>query len=401
MAEESACSVDDTVKRSLDDVNTVLTYAKLDAAELHPHIQTIFFSKSLENDAVKLLELDTDVLCALEAGERVVLRGDKDDTAVLCTKNKTFDLKEAELSNSMLLLENLSYGPDLPDEGPQEIHHLQVSAVLHKYFELRIIKPRLQKLKHLLDENQYSGQECEEDPQHQGKKYTMDDFLNRVQASEQDITDGLKKLRAFEFKGFWRVLDFDHLSTVLSHVIQLSEEGDWINTGIPLAECIEVLQELFPREVIQHVVSCYAVLQENNESEIYRINEDKVCQFYAEVCLRNAGKFNLQEFLQVWEQSVPLGMKINLSQVEGVALIDRESKPETISFFSVEDLPEEVSERFDYLFDTKKKWTLQEISPYVSDLTTDKLDVGALLTKYARASVQNGVKVFSSRKAAS
>lgn len=32
-------------------------------------------------------------------------------------------------------------------------------------------------------------------------QYTMEDFLNRVQASEQDITDGLKKLRAFEFKG--------------------------------------------------------------------------------------------------------------------------------------------------------------------------------------------------------
>lgn len=32
------------------------------------------------------------------------------------------------------------------------------------------------------------------------------------------------------------------------------------------------------------------------------------------------------------------------------------------------------------------------------DVATDKVDVGALLTKYARASLQNGIKVFSSRK---
>jgi len=56
--------------------------------------------------------------------------------------------------------------------------------------------------------------------------------------------------------------------------------------------------------------------------------------------------------------------------------------------------------RFDFLFERRKKWTLEEISPYVNDLTTDKLDVGALLTKYSRASTQNGVKVFSSRRTA-
>ena len=57
---------------------------------------------------------------------RVVLRGDKDDHAVLCTKDRTFDLKGAELSNSMLLLRHLDYGPDLPASGPQEMQEREV-----------------------------------------------------------------------------------------------------------------------------------------------------------------------------------------------------------------------------------------------------------------------------------
>ena len=39
---------------------------------------------------------------------RVVLRGDRDDNAVLCTKDTTFELKVAETSNTMLLMPSLS-----------------------------------------------------------------------------------------------------------------------------------------------------------------------------------------------------------------------------------------------------------------------------------------------------
>ena len=39
---------------------------------------------------------------------RVVLRGDRDDNAVLCTNDKTFELKVAETSNTLLLTPSLS-----------------------------------------------------------------------------------------------------------------------------------------------------------------------------------------------------------------------------------------------------------------------------------------------------
>jgi sister chromatid cohesion protein DCC1 len=43
---------------------------------------------------------------------RVVFRGTRDDKAVLCTENKTFEVKEAETSNSLLLLPNLKFAND-------------------------------------------------------------------------------------------------------------------------------------------------------------------------------------------------------------------------------------------------------------------------------------------------
>ena len=47
--------------------------------------------------------------------------------------------------------------------------------------------------------------------------------------------------------GYWRILDFQFLSLVLSHIIQLCDENDWIKAGIPYQECMETLVELFPR----------------------------------------------------------------------------------------------------------------------------------------------------------
>lgn len=42
----------------------------------------------------------------------MVFKGDKNESAVLCTETKTYDVKEAETSNSILLLPELSF----PDE---------------------------------------------------------------------------------------------------------------------------------------------------------------------------------------------------------------------------------------------------------------------------------------------
>lgn len=49
----------------------------------------------------------------------MVIRGNTDDMAVLCTQTTTFEIKEAEISNSMLITPQLDIGEDVDDSGPQ------------------------------------------------------------------------------------------------------------------------------------------------------------------------------------------------------------------------------------------------------------------------------------------
>ena len=68
-----------------------------------------------------------------------------------------------------------------------------------------------------------------------------------------------------------------------------------------------------------------------------------------------------------------------------------------IRYFPESKLPNNVQERLGILFNTKSKWSLDEITPFVINLTTPKLNVKALLTKYARACHDGGKLMYTSK----
>nr|CAD7429806.1 unnamed protein product [Timema monikensis] len=62
---------------------------------------------------------------------------------------------------------------------------------------------------------------------------------------------------------------------------------------------------------------------------------------------------------------VPPRMKTSLQHLSGIALMDTSCKPEVIWYFDEMELPDDLNERFRVLFQTREKWTLDEIRPYV------------------------------------
>ena len=96
-------------------------------------------------------------------------------------------------------------------------------------------------------------------------------------------------------------------------------------------------------------------------------------------------------------QAVPDGVVTDLDQLSGLVLVDEEKSPAVIRRFSEESLPVSVADRLGVLFSARERWTLDQISPFVQPLTTLKLNVNALLTKYARPLNINGVKYFCAK----
>uniref|UniRef100_A0A3B4BIG8 Sister chromatid cohesion protein DCC1 n=1 Tax=Periophthalmus magnuspinnatus TaxID=409849 RepID=A0A3B4BIG8_9GOBI len=375
--------------RTLEEVQATLQIAKLKEEDLQTTIHCLSFGEHVSSADYCLMELDDNLCKQIEGGQSLVIRGEKDERAVLCSGDKTYDLKIADTSNLLLFVPGCQTADQLPNNlDSSHVVHAQIWGFCNSYWELRKQRPKLKKLKKLLMENPYEGPTI----------YTMFDLLEMIQASEAEIKDNLKAIHACEIDGYWRLLDFDYEVKLLGHVTQLVDSESWSFNKVPLQNCLEELAPLEPKEMIEHCLNCYGHRYFENDKILYSLYEDKVCRALALLLLQNAVKFNLKEFQDVWQQSVPDGMSTSLDQLKSVALVDRTSRPETICLLRVEDLPEDTQERFNHLFTLREKWTEDDITPYIQDLCGEKQSTGALLTKYARCSVQNGVKVFNSRR---
>ncbi|XP_040586500.1 sister chromatid cohesion protein DCC1 isoform X1 [Mesocricetus auratus] len=389
-------------RRTREEVDATLQVAKLNAAELLPTVHCLSFGPGTSGAAAGdfcLLELEPALCQQLEAGHSFVIRGDKDEQAVLCSQDKTYDLKIADTSNMLLVIPGCKTAEQLKREGTQgNIVHTEIFGFSNNYWELRRCRPKLKKLKKLLMENTYEGPDShkEEDPSR--SKYTTEDLLDQIQASEEEIMAQLQVLNACEIGGYWRILEFDYEIQLLNHVTQLVDSESWSFSKVPLNVCLQELGPLQPEEMIEHCLKCYGKKYVEEDEVYFELDADKICRVTAEMLLQNAVKFNLDEFQEVWQQSVPEGMTTCLDQLKGLALVDRNSRPEIIFLLKVDDLPEGTQERFNSLFSLREKWTEEDIAPYIRDLCGEKQSIGVLLTKFCRSSVQNGVKVYNSRR---
>jgi len=380
--------------RSLDDVTKLIAHAKLAETDLMPLSQIVSFtSNMLSSEDIVLLEVTPSVADTLVEGSTLVMRGDENDSAVLCSDIATFDIKEAETSNSMLLLPALSFPTDggIDKEGTRSLCWREVAGVFYKYLELVEVRPKMRKLQNQLSSNLYSG----EKESLKGQRYSQ--LLETVQASESELKEGLKKLEAVEIEGVWVQLDQDFQMKVLSYILRFFDENSWSLDCVSKKETVEALQELVTKEVLEQVFDIYCHPMEGGKEDEFSLDKDKVARFYGDFLLAVNTKYVLEEFLDMWQKAVPDGVKTDISQLSGLVLVEDAKEPALIKRFTESDLPDNITQRLEVLFGARDRWTVDEISPFIAPLTTLKLNVNAMLAKYAKALNANGTKYFCAK----
>ena len=218
---------------------------------------------------------------------------------------------------------------------------------------------------------------------------TLPQLLEVVQCSEDELKGGLNDLEAVCLDDKWYLLDVTYKERIVTLILKFIEENSWDFTQVNKAETVAELKEIENESVLQQVFDHFV------QNSV--LNKPKISRFFGEYLLKTAGNlFNLEDFLEMWKSSMHEEIRPELDHLKGLALVNEEKG--TLRHFPEEDLPENVHERFKILFSAKEKWKLEEIGPYVERLTTPKLNVNALLTKYARASkAEDGSKLFGAK----
>ncbi|KAK8400509.1 hypothetical protein O3P69_003283 [Scylla paramamosain] len=385
--------------RTESDVQALLQQANLREEDLLPEIQVLHFSPDFlpEQDNVLLIELDKNLLNLFKEGQSAVLRGDPQESAVLCTNDKTFEVRGAVTSNSVLLVPELFVPSET--EGKQTLVHREVSSIHHSYLEVVPCKPRLHKLRRLLEECPYEG--SDENHPSKGHRYSLNELQDQIQCSEEELEAGLKSVGAYHIYGFWQIPKFDYQFRIVSHLTNLIGDQGWPLDGIPYEEALNELSKLEPRTVMAQCLDYYlepmhAEREEDGDS-LHAVNGDKVCRLFGEVLLRSARGMELDEFNTMWANSVPKGLSTNLSQLKGLVLLDKSSPATVITYFPTGELPIDIKSRFETLFEVQEKWTYDEIRPFLDDLADNKNPVSTLLMKHARGFTVDGTKYYSGR----
>lgn len=319
----------------MEDVHEILKHAKVDEKTLTPLTQAIYYPDE-ELPDLRLVELDAHILQQIHEGSNMYFKGGLDEKVVLCTDEKTYEVKTAEISNCLLVIPDLKYAQQtsksplkspknqkgnssfnnsLNDSTEEEninrsLESKKVQKIFNEYFELKEIKPRYKKIGDLLQMTRYSGPENEFCIDHK-LLFTYDELFDTIQCSRKEFNEGLRFYRAIELDGFFRIMDYEYEYRIVNHMVQLINENSWSLDHIDRNTTYQSLVGIAPREIVEGLFEIYT-----KHSEIigkYKYREDLVARIVAQNILQPGLKFHIDEFMSTWQEALPDGMTVDVS----------------------------------------------------------------------------------------
>ncbi|XP_076174596.1 sister chromatid cohesion protein DCC1 [Ptiloglossa arizonensis] len=389
--------------RTIDEIRKTLDLAVIKESDLQ-NVTQILNSASEKNMEMhtKLLELDEHLLKTIKEGDSLTFQGNKQDYVVLCSKSRTYDIKEAGTSNSCMLVPNLNlFKQTNVCSNDRVIRTHNILGIFHTYYEVKDCQPKFAKLLSVLEPTSFKGVEYESSLD-QELLYDWHRLQNEIQASENELHQALNEYLIVNIDGYYRLVSFESEVQSLTLMLDLFDANCWELNEVDKEVTYEALKEFIPKPVFDILFAKYTEVSNKSKEDatpLHRYNEEKCCKILAKILLTVSSVTEYKQFMESWRIGTPEKMEPKEAYLSGIALVtwNRSTLKKEIRSFSETDLSKNIIERFNELFKVKNKWTVEEITPYIKNLTTSKTNVNALLTKYTRCSVINGIKYYSSK----
>jgi len=382
-------------KREMATIDKLLHRANIDTKDLKPLVQNIYFGETIVSDDLKLFEVDQAMLDYLLEGNSLVIRGNENENAICCSNSSTYSFKVAEISNPLLISTNIVLPDKIKENETRRNTNSEVFLMSNTYYTLTREKPRLAKLKNLLEMNLYFGKATDENSSEDTKKYRINDLLEIIQGSEEEIYTYLNYIEAFQIDGYWRLLDFGLYNKIIDDFLKCIDDNSFSYNKIPIDEIYSDLQCLYSISLLKQIANYFFDRDETSEDSIYKIKKNKLFKFYSESLLRSTLKMNYNEFLLILRKTLPQTFR-NDFHIDYIRSISYVEEP-YIYYMNCLELPDDIQKRFKFLFDKREKWQASELSALIKDLCKDDTEVNNALTKYCRLYTQNGIKYYTTR----
>ncbi|PIL34002.1 hypothetical protein GSI_03710 [Ganoderma sinense ZZ0214-1] len=328
-----------------------------------------------------------------------MIKGAKEEDAVLCTADKTYTIRSVVLSNSVCVVT-----PDSSLQGADEDEPVEVFIrdQLSEVIELVPSVPRLHKLKSLLRGQEYDeGHEDEDmvsDDEDVGvsrrrDRLAYDDARALIQASDAELDKGLRDRRVLILKGELRPIAPSHLTTILELLLTNLVCLSLSHTAASISALVSSLEDDHDirRDITRQVMAWFGRLDDDNGT--WEMDVDAVVREVGLGILRAYRDEPTPEkaFLGQWRKTVGDTFEdtVALPLLSGNFLTstDALADPPTplLTYFPASALPVDPGARFAELFLARPRWRGEELAPFLADISVDAKERDKLLLKHARA----------------
>ncbi|KAI9509500.1 sister chromatid cohesion protein Dcc1 [Russula earlei] len=356
-----------------------------------PEVEIGFSHEQVSLGTFRLLELPPDLCKLIESSvddPNLAIKGGPDDDAVLCTPDRTYNIRSVTLSNTVLVV-SPSTSVDV-DGGEAQV---VIQDSLSELLELVPAVPKLHRMNALLKEHEW--EEGHEDDESFGKvrrrRFTLDEARTELQASERELAKALKEKHVLIIDGALRPLSPSYLHKILElllmHLVSLSQPTDAASV-LELTRSLEYEHEV-RREVTLQVMRWFGEV--DAADELWKMDVGEVVRQVGLGILRRhkSDPISEEDFMAKWNTAVgdTFVSHTSLKLLVGNYLCTPSpfSSCKLLSYFPCAELPTDPATRFADLFLTRARWKAEDIAPYLSDIVVEAKELDKLLLKYARA----------------
>ncbi|KAJ1971960.1 Ctf8p and Ctf18p associating protein [Dimargaris xerosporica] len=346
---------------------------------------TVVFSNGFASKPKhRLIELPPELAAWLTTGEEstpantlhasakmLTIRGLPDDNAVLCTPNQAYEIRQVNVSNTMLVAQKHMAQPNPT---------IRILDSFDSCLELEPSLPRSSRVWQLMSSTSYSGPEYEELNINGQKLYTWDNLCAAVQLDDQQLM---------------RLI----FATLVIEDVPLDK--------VPVQVCLEDLADQgIPSMVITQLLRAFAcdcapTFAMPSETETYALDTTKIARFFANQLLQadKDKRWLKRDFMDAWRKLTPEALPVDLALLRGLVVEETQDRDHQayIYYLAQDALSHDPPTRFRELFRLKERWTAEEMEPFIESLTPSAKKRATLVLKHCRMSKHQGATVYTSR----
>ncbi|CCH43414.1 Sister chromatid cohesion protein [Wickerhamomyces ciferrii] len=326
---------------------------------------------NLQSDnTYRLVELSPELQSLLEENNEslYIKASTEENDIVLCSETQTFQLKQRNHSNTVLLMKYLGLGDNT----------LQSYSLQSNVFEIKPIKGTISPINIPIYDGQGNFIK-------NGNNITVQYLKDNSPISTNEFDKVWFELNGSQLNDRAIILSRDFINKSLHLLIMSIMAANLDINELSLIEVYKTLSEDddYSIDIVETILRKYS----NEDSEPFSLNKIKIAQWYGIESLKkfasNDKLISPSEFLIKWKSEFPpfFDISIDLPLLKGYYV---KPLPDRIKYMPWDKLSKDINERLNTLFKNQSTWELDDLIPYIQEFNTKNLKFENFIMKFAK-----------------